>query len=91
MKTLAGWHNSQQQLTPYLQAGDEVEPASSDWALNILPPAYWSSTVVQIGEPHSHIDGRPTFATFYRQGSLWFFGGYCHRGKIAEPQQLITP
>lgn len=88
MKTLEGWHASQQELTPYLQSGDSVAADFADWALNLLPPAYWSSTVVQIGEPHSHVGGRPTFATFYREGGNWFFAGYCHRGKIAEPQQL---
>ncbi len=88
MKTLTGWNQSGQELTPFLQPGDEVEEAFSDWALNLLPPAFWSSNVVQIGEPHSHIEGRPTFATFYREGRRWFFGGYCHRGKIAEPYLL---
>lgn len=90
MKTLSGWQDSRQDLTPYLSPGDEVEAAFADWALDLLPPAFWSSTVVQIGEPNSHIDGRPTFATFYREGGAWFFGGYCHRGRIAEPHQL-TP
>lgn len=90
MKTLAGWRSSQQQLTPYLSPGDEVEPAFADWALDLLPPAFWTSQVVQIGEPHSHVNGRPTFATFHKQGSTWFFAGYCHRGKVAEPHQLAT-
>ena len=90
MKTLLGWQESQQNLSPYLCPGDEVEAAFADWALDILPPAFWSSSVVQIGEPHSHIEGRPTFATFYREGGSWFFAGYCHRGKIAEPHQITT-
>jgi hypothetical protein len=91
MKTLKGWHESQLQLTPYLQPGDAVEAEFADWALNLLPPAYWSSQVVQIGEPNDHIAGRPTFATFYREGGAWFFAGYCHRGKISEPHPAATP
>ena len=88
MKTLLGWQESRQQLTPYLEPGEQVEPAFADWALNLLPPTFWSSTVVQIGEPYDHVDRRPTFGTFYREGGMWFFAGYCHRGKIAEPYQL---
>ncbi len=85
MKTMQGWHNSQQQLTPYLEAGDEVEEAFADWALNIMPPAFWSTRIIQIGEPHSHVEGIPTFATFYRDAGTWHFGGYCHRGRISMP------
>lgn len=90
MKTLLGWQESQQELTHYLNCGEQVEPAFADWALNLSPPAFWSQTVVQIGEPHGYIDGRPTFGTFYREGSMWFFAGYCHRGKIAEPYRLSS-
>jgi hypothetical protein len=88
MKTLTGWRESGKQLTPYLNTGDEVEEAFADWALNIMPPACWRPDLIQIGEPHSHVDGRATFATFHRQGRTWYFAGHCHRGKIAEPHLL---
>jgi hypothetical protein len=88
MKTLARWRESGKELTPYLSVGDEVEEAFADWALNIMPPACWRPELIQIGEPFSHIDGRATFATFQRQGRTWYFVGYCHRGKIAEPHLL---
>ena len=88
MKTLTGWNQSGQQLTPYLNTGDEVEEAFTDWALDIMPPACWKPDLIQIGEPHSHVNGRATFATFHREGSRWYFVGHCHRGKVAEPHLL---
>lgn len=88
MKTLTGWNESGQQLTPFLSIGDAVEEAFADWALNIMPPACWKSDLIQVGEPHSHIHGRATFATFHREGKTWHFAGHCHRGKIAEPHLL---
>ena len=88
MKTIQGWHDSQNQLTPYLDTGDEVEPAFADWALNIMPPAYWSDRIVQIGEPHSHVHGQPTYATFYLDAGVWRFGGHCYRGRVVPPQGM---
>ena len=85
VKTFNDWQGSGQELTPYLNPGDPVDAAFADWALNLLPPAYWSERIVQIGEPHSHIAGKPTFATFYKDAGEWFFAGYCYRGRIAEP------
>ncbi len=91
MKTYQEWRESGLQLTPFLQPGDVVEAEFADWALNVLPPAYWSANVVQVGEPNDHIEGRPTFATFYREAGTWFFGGYCYRGKITEPTPTTRP
>lgn len=49
MKTIKEWEESGLQLTPFLSAGDVVEPSFADWAVNIMPPAYWSERIVQVG------------------------------------------
>jgi len=84
MKTVREWEQSGLNLTPYLSVGDEVEPAFADWALNIMPPAYWSHRIIQVGEPANHVEGKAIFATFYKDGGTWRFGGYCHRGHLID-------
>lgn len=84
MKTVKEWEQSGTSLTPFLAVGDEVEPAFADWAVNIMPPAFWSSRIVQVGEPYSQAQGKATFATFYQDGGIWRFGGYCHRGHLVD-------
>jgi hypothetical protein len=84
MKTIKEWEQSGLQLTPFLGAGDVVEPAFADWAVNIMPPAFWSERLIQVGEPASHVEGKATFATFYKDAGLWHFGGYCHRGRLID-------
>ena len=84
MKTIKEWKQSGMNLTPYLVAGDEVEPAFADWAVNIMPPAYWSHRIIQVGEPSIQVEGKATFATFYQDGGRWLFAGYCHRGRLVD-------
>jgi hypothetical protein len=47
--------------------------------------------IIQIGEPNDHIDGRATFATFFRSAcNPWQFMGYCWRTKIRELRSLLS-
>jgi hypothetical protein len=55
MKTIKEWEESGMQLTSFLNVGDVVETAFADWALNIMPPAYWSERIIQVGEPSQPI------------------------------------
>ena len=71
--------------------GDLVDQEVVDNAINALPPATLTGTLVQMGEPFSHcIDHtgrwRATYATFQKvcQG-VWEFRGYCFGGKTEEP------
>ncbi|WP_168121914.1 hypothetical protein [Paenibacillus sp. HB172176] len=82
MKTYANWRGD---LDDYLQVGDEVDEEMVDYFLNILPPACWTSNLVQTGEPHHHIGGRATYSTFRREGSHWYYAGHCYRGQETPP------
>ena len=52
MKTLTGWNESGQELTPFLQPGDEVEEAFSDWALNLQLRPDWRTSQPSRRTPH---------------------------------------
>jgi len=86
MKDMAGWHESRLDLGKYLQIGDAVSEDMATYFLEVLPPACWRETLIQIGEPHDHVNGRATFATIYKRGGKWIFAGYCHRGEFTEPE-----
>jgi hypothetical protein len=87
VKTRQQWAESHQNLGQFLKVGDPVDGDFVEWARDIMPPAHWSGQMIQIGEPHDHIEGRATYATFYMPngGSRWTFGGYCWRRETKEP------
>lgn len=78
LKRYTDWKGS---LKDFLQIGDEVDEDIVSYFLNVLPPVSWSSTLIQMGEPYSHVGGRPTFATLKRDGGRWFYVGCCHCGE----------
>jgi len=71
--------------------GDLVDREVVDEAVNALPPATLTGTLVQMGEPYSHLPDhtgrwRATFATFQKVcEGVWEFRGYCFRGETKEP------
>ena len=85
IKTRQQWAESHQNLGQFLKVGDPVDSDFVEWARDIMPPAHWTSRMVQIGEPHSHIEGRATYATFYQSGNQWLFAGYCYKSYSTEP------
>lgn len=68
----------------------------AEYFLDVLPPACWSSTFVQVGEPHDHRkdkDGnfKSTYATFEAVkgtindvDSVWKYCGNCFKGEHEE-------
>lgn len=81
MKTMAGWHESNANgFTNYVQVGDEVSEDIFDYFLNVLPPIYWTARLMQCSEPNNHVDGKPTYTTFKREGGKIYYAGDCHRG-----------
>lgn len=82
LKTFAGWTGN---LGEYLQPGDFVDEEMYRYFVNVMPPATFSDRVVQIGEPVSHVNGRPTFATLQRTPDGWRYCGNCYRGETREP------
>ena len=81
IKTLAGWHESKLDLTRYLTIGDEIDEELADYFLGVLPPAYYTSQIIQIGEPYDFVRGRETFITIARnKAGNWAYCGTCWRG-----------
>lgn len=76
-KTGANWKGD---LNTYLQLGDVVDMEMVDHFINVLPPAYMSSRLVQMGEPYSHVNGKATYPTLERMDGGWTYRGNCHRG-----------
>lgn len=78
MKTYAEWKGN---LDEYLQIGDVVDEEMVEYFYNVLPPATMTRQLVQIGEPHSHVNGRATYATVMKTEKGWVYAGHCHRGE----------
>jgi hypothetical protein len=85
MKTYQGWNGSGQDLSKYLQVGDEVDEELVDYILCVMPPATHRSDLIQMGEPHSFVAGRETFTTVHCVNGTWRYAGHCHRGSNVEP------
>ena len=74
-------------------AGDYVEQAVVDDAMNCLPPACMGIACSQMGEPYSHREDpdtgrwRATYATFKRcfdAPGVWEYCGHCFQGETVE-------
>lgn len=85
MKTRKGWAESGLNLNEFLQVGDLVDEDMADYFLCVLPPATHSMFMIQIGEPYSHVNGRPTFATIKKTAAGWEYRGNCHARQTIEP------
>jgi len=81
-KTKAQWDESRQDLDMFLQIGDTVDEEMWDYFLGVLPPAYCSGSILQIGEPCSHVRGYPTYSTLARVANdMWEYRGHCFRAQ----------
>ena len=78
MKTRIEWQRSGQDLSKFLQIGDEVGQSMYYYFLEVLPPACNSGRCLQIGEPYSHDNqGRPLFSTLTKTpgDKYWKYAG----------------
>ena len=85
IKTYADWNGSGKDLSQFLAIGDAVDEQMYYYFLEVLPPATNLSNLIQIGEPNSHVNNRPTFSTLKRVNGQWIYCGHCHRGQTEEP------
>lgn len=72
------WHESNLNLSKYLQVGDAVDEALQSYFLEVLFPAHFDSTMTQMGEPHDHngANGQARFATIQKHPSgAWIYTG----------------
>lgn len=82
MKTYADWKGN---LYDYLQIGDIVDEEMVEYFIDVLPPACFNSSCIQMGEPYSHIDGNATYATLKKVDGEWVFAGNCFYGETEQP------
>lgn len=88
LKTRANWRGD---LGSYLAIGDTVDWEMYTHFLEVVYPAHMSSSLLQMGEPASHVDGKPTFLTLKRISEgradieVWEYRGACFRGHDREP------
>lgn len=80
-----------------LHIGEYVDWCVVQDLMDVLPPAYYSSSLAQLGEPHDHIpmDGKyyPTYATFRfvaiaGSDEVWKYCGNCLKGWATEPKEI---
>ena len=86
VKTYQGWGESRVSLDKFLKVGDRVDQEMADYFINVMPPATLTSSLIQVGEPSSHVGGRPTFATLNRTGEGWVYAGDCFKGERISPK-----
>lgn len=73
-KTHADWT---QDLEKYLQIGDSVDEEMEMYFLEVLWPAYFDSTLIQIGEPcdHGGPGDRARYSTIQKHAGVWIYTG----------------
>lgn len=95
-KTLDEWTDSGAiDFDSYVGVGDEVDEAIVDNFLEMLPPAYHTSKLMQMGEPHEHLPNEngkfcPTYMTFEHTDNKWYFRGYCFYGETQNRHRFLT-
>lgn len=77
LKTYSDWDNSGLYLHNFLQVGDSVDEALEMHFLEVLPPAYYDSSLTQIGEASDHKgpNGSARYATVQKHGKAWIYTG----------------
>lgn len=68
----------------FLQVGDQVDEGFYNYFINTLPPRTLWSSLVQMGEPYSHINGQATYATLSKEEGVWIYKGHCFKGQSQE-------
>ncbi|MEK5163176.1 hypothetical protein NYE69_12665 [Paenibacillus sp. FSL R5-0527] len=86
VKTFAEWKaewkgDLDEFLKEYLQVGDVVDEETVEIFLNLVPPAYWSDNLIQMGLPHDNVNGKATYATLELTAEGWVYRGNCFRGE----------
>lgn len=80
VKTFEAW-TSFSSLNDYLKKGDIVDDEMVNYFTNVMPPAFHTSNIIQMGEPYNHVNGKATYHTLQKTSKGWTYVGDCHRGK----------
>lgn len=76
IKKFEDWKNCS--FYDFLNVGDYVDERFVDYFLEVIYPRTWTRTIIQMGEPYSHINGKATYATLSKDEFGWKFCGNCH-------------
>lgn len=80
-KSMKEWNESRENFDKFVEVGDIVDVDIYNHFLNILPPAYNSLGLLQVGEPVDYVKGKPTFSTFTKDtDGFWMYRGECFWG-----------
>lgn len=77
MKKFSEWTGD---LEEYLIVGDIVDEELVEYFINTMPPAAHTSTLIQIGEPNDHVNGKAVYPTLKLTSKGWIYAGNCYRG-----------
>lgn len=76
-KKAENWKGS---LVDFLQVGDSVCDEIVNHFINVLPPASYSSVLIQIGEPYTHVNNEAVYPTLSKIDGQWVYAGNCFIG-----------
>jgi hypothetical protein len=94
LKTMKGWVKSNKDLSKYLAIGDTIDEELQMYFIETLPPEYMQDGIIQMGEPFTHIQGKPTYATIQRRKGAagtddkWVYCGHCFLGETTDPTHV---
>ncbi len=77
-KTLQGWLNSNSNFNFYVNEGDTVDDEFVQYMADCVPPRFYSSTIVQVGEAADSEPGTgfQRYATFvHKRNDQWIYEG----------------
>lgn len=67
-----------------MKIGDVVDEETVENYINVLPPATMNGSLIQMGEPYSHIGDRATYPTLAKVDGQWTYAGHCYRGESKD-------
>ena len=73
--TLEQWEESKKPFSQFAKPKTEVDEDIFYYFLEVLPPHYWKSGIMQVGEPYTHINGIPAFETFTYGNGRYIYQG----------------
>jgi len=83
------WENSSNySFTDFAKNGDEIDSEIYFYFLEVLPPIYHKNGVFQVSEPYSHIEGKPTYQTFQKIGSKYYYLGILTENRAEQLAKL---
>ena len=83
MKRFEDWQKGS--FYEFLEVNDQVDKRFYEYFINVLPPVTFWTRLVQMGEPYSHVNGEPTYATLSKEDGVWVYKGHCYKGQSEMP------